>query len=224
MKNHIWLTTCIFLLLSSPALARRGERSGFNFGTTMRASGYDSSRHGSAVQTAGDHESADGQSIKPYLGYATGGIFNFGLNATVEKNHKTTTYPTSEKSQTEVTQSSQLRGAAIFGRLLFGQILYFEGSIGGYSEKLSSSTEQLELGGNGTFTGTRTDSSLRAFGTGYSFGGGFELPISYGFYFTGNYSITSYRLREVKSSTELGSSLENQESKALAFGIAYYGN
>ncbi len=99
--------------------------------------------------------------------------------------------------------------------------MFMEAGAGAYSQNTDVHNEYKLSGEAGSFTGKSEDYKVAGIGPGYHVGGGLELPINNGFYFSGAYMIRSYSLRDT-SKSEYGSPIGSQQKRELTFGIAYY--
>lgn len=212
------------LAAASSAYAKRGDsREGFNFGTSMRLLD-DSDRTNPNDQTdkAVKTESSD-QSFSPYLGYSFG-AFNLGLVGNVgQRNLKIQEHSTNGAQENNRNTMTSVRSLSLFARFLFGKVLYFEVGGGVYSEDVSVHNESTMAGDAGSFTGQKEDYSISGTGPGYHVGGGLEIPITGGFYFTSSYLVKIYQLRDMSKGV-LGSKMAVDQRRELMFGIAYYYN
>ncbi len=214
---RIYLTPILVLsLFSSQAFARRGDqRGGFNFGTTLRViddtQEYDT-EGSSSTRTTSTY------SVTPHVGYAFWGLFNLGINSTIESSSifEQTKYVGSDTRQ--VDTRSSLSGGGLFGRLLFGKVMYMEATIGAY--RGNSSVTTTTLSGNSEFSGTSETDHTTGIGYGYGFGLGLEIPIDNGFYFTGAYTTRSLFLKDYQDTTV--DSRQNNLKSEFQFGISHY--
>lgn len=208
------------IVYSHEALARRSDREGFNFGSSVRIMDADDRGQSSAFSDKNTRTKSSGQSFSPHVGYAFGPI-NLGLKLNLENKYE-------EFNETSPTSSQQLsrdattvtKAASLFSRFNFGKIMFFEAAAGVYSQTKDIHTEIRNVSG-GSFTGSSDDYKLQGMGPGYSVGAGIELPAANGFYFTGSYLVHSFQLRDTVHSS-YGSVIGSQQKRELAFGVSYY--
>ncbi len=225
MKPALRTTLGLFIsmtpiLMSTAAEARRGDREGLNFGSSVRIMDSDDRGESSTLNSNNTRTKSAGQAFSPYVGYAFGPM-NLGLMINIESKYE-------EFTETSTTSNQQLsrdattasKAISLFSRFNFGKIMYLEAGAGVYSQTTSVHTELRSVNG-GTFSGSSDDYKLQGIGPGYHTGIGMELPASNGFYFTGSYKVHNYMLRDtVKSS--YGSVIGSQQKRELSFGISYY--
>ena len=203
--NHILIIMA--LILAPEAFAKKSKRTGFNFGTTVRA--LDDSR------MTGDEDvtiqSQSSKAVSPYVGYAFSGYFNLGLSIFIEEN--TLKWESEEGGRSlTVEDTTSIRGGMIFSRLLFGKFFFLEAGIGGAHGTVRKATTIVE---NNTLS--ETESTQGGAGIGYQAGGGLEAPIGLGFYFTSAFYHRSLDLRDVQSNQKLATS-----KSEFVFGLAHY--
>lgn len=208
------------LLCSTAAHARRGDREGLNFGSSVRIMDSDDRGESNSINNSNTRTKSAGQAFSPYVGYAFGPM-NLGLMLNVENKYE-------EFTETSATSNQQLsrdatttsKAISLFSRFNFGKIMFLEAGAGVYSQTTSVHTELRSVSG-GNFTGSSDDYKLQGIGPGYHTGVGMELPAANGFFFTGSYMVHNYMLRDTVNSS-YGSVIGNQQKRELAFGIAYY--
>jgi len=207
---------------STAAVARTTQRTGLNFGTSVRSIDANERTTPADGSTINSQVTTTGQGVDPYIGYAFTS-FNLGLvyssdDSTSETNEVTTDGLTSVNHKT--AQSTQ--GLSFFTRFLFANYFFFEGGFGLYKEtqKIHIETRQVQSGG--AFVGTSDDSSFTGMGPGYHAGGGLELPISGGFYFTTAYQVRMVQLRDHVDSNSFGRKRSVTQKNEVLFGVAYY--
>jgi len=210
-----------FLALSTAAFAKKDKRDGFNFGTGIRLIGANDKINPTESSENTTVTKTSGQAFTPYVGYSFGAL-NLGLagyieSSTQEVNEKNKDGTVEIKRSTE----SSTKGISIFGRFLFGKVMFFEVGGGYYAQNLSMDNEYKTNTANG-FEGTSDSYSLNTSGLGTHFGGGLEIPIDDGFYFTGAYILRILQLRDMNSGSEFGTKHSVQEKRELTFGLAHY--
>jgi hypothetical protein len=202
------------------AYARRNDREGLNFGSSIRVMDSDDRGQKSQLSNSETRTKSAGQAFSPYVGYAFGPM-NLGLMLNIENKYEEFSETSSSTSQIlnrEATTNS--KAISLFSRFNFGKIMFFEAGGGIYTQSKSVHTELRSVSG-GTFTGTSDDYKLNGMGPGYHMGAGIELPADNGFFFTGSYMVHNYQLRDTTHSS-YGSLIGSQQKRELAFGIAYY--
>lgn len=205
---------------STIAFARRADREGLNFGSSVRIMDSDDRGQSSAISNKDTRTKSAGQAFTPYVGYAFGPL-NLGLMLNVENKYEefTETSPTSNQQLSREASTSS-KAMSIFSRFNFGKIMFFEAGAGVYSQTTNVHTEIRSVSG-GTFSGSSDDYKLQGVGPGYHMGAGLELPAANGFFFTGSYMVHNYQLRDTAHSS-YGSVIGSQQKRELAFGISYY--
>lgn len=209
--------------LSDVAEARgRNDRAGLNFGTTVRVINKDERANAGIGSDKNTKVSSSSQSISPYIGYSTG-TFNLGLSYSYE-GAVSESREASEDGQTIIERKSELagKGLNIYSRFLFGKVFFFEAAGGIYSEKTKVTSEQKQLTGDGTFTGEEDTYEIKGVGFGYNVGGGLELAMGNGFYFSSAYQVRMVSLRDHNGGTDLGKKRSNSQKREVLFGISYY--
>jgi hypothetical protein len=205
---------------STAADARRSDREGFNFGSSVRIMDSDDRGESSTITNKNTRTKSSGQAFSPYVGYAVGPL-NLGLMLNVENKYEefTETSPTSSQQLSRDATTSS-KAISLFSRFNFGKIMFFEAGAGIYNQNSSIHTELRSVNG-GSFTGSSDDYKIQGMGPGYHMGAGLELPAANGFYFTGSYMVHNYQLRDTSHSS-YGSLIGSQQKRELAFGISYY--
>ena len=206
--------------------ARRGERTGFNFGTSLGVSSGSDRGQSSSNEDSRSAIDASATSVQPYIGFVLGNHFNLGLSLGFQ-NSSTSDVETNDVEGFEVRRlrEGQLRQASLTMRFLFAEVMFFEAGAGVYDRRVAITNETMTGGTNGTFNARREEYSLRGTGPGYHAGGGFEIPIDRmeGFYFTTAYMVRFFTLRENASGLhELGKKTSRIRQQELTFGIAHY--
>jgi len=209
--------------LASPAEARaRSQRTGFNFGTTVRMLGTNDHTNAGEGSDKNTHTETNSQLVSPYVGYAFSAV-NLGVVYSNESRTSDSTEAAEDGSTTTQRQSDEsTSGLSVFARFLFGDYFYFEAGGGLYEDNLKVHSEVKNSQTGGAFTGSQDDYQVKGVGPGYQLGGGLELPISGGFYFTSSYQVRIVQLRDYKGGSNLGSKRSGTQSRELLFGLAYY--
>lgn len=218
-----FLAVTLPLLQGTEAYARRSDREGVNFGTSVRLMDSDNRSNAPSASDPSTRSQSTGQAFSPYAGYSFGEL-NFGLAGLIENRHDVNHESTASTNQ-EVTRDAQTvtKALSLFARFNFGKVMFMEIGGGAYSETTDVHNEYRLAGDSGNFTGKSDDYKLAGIGPGYHVGGGMELAITNGFYFTGAYMVRSYSLRDTTKS-EYGSLIGTQQKRELSFGISYYNN
>lgn len=208
-------------LQATEAYARRSDREGLNFGTSVRLMDSDNRSDSPSAADPATRTQTAGQAFSPYVGYSFGEL-NFGLAGMIENRHDTSSESTASTNQ-QVTRDLQTstKALSLFARFNFGKVMFMEIGAGAYSQATDVHNEYKLVSDGGQFTGKSEDYKVAGMGPGYNIGGGLELPISNGFYFTGAYMVRSYNLRDTTKS-EYGSKIGTQQKRELTFGMAYY--
>ena len=218
--NRIVLGLLAATTISQAAYARRADREGLNFGSSVRIMDSDDRGQQSALNEKNTRTKSAGQAFSPYLGYAFESL-NLGLMLNVENKYEEFSEKSSTSSQ-ELSRDAATSSKAVglFARFNFGNIMYFQAGAGIYSQVTNVHTELRNVNGS-AFDGTTEDYKLEGMGPGYHMGVGLELPAANGFFFTGSYMVHNYQLRDTAHSS-YGSLIGSQQKRELAFGIAYY--
>ncbi len=211
-------------LVSTQALARsrNSTREGFNFGTTVRMIGTND--RSTAGEGSDKNTKTDGTSqlINPYVGYAFGSL-NLGLMYSAESGSSETTESAADGSTTTTRKVQQSgRGGSLFARFLFGGVFFFEGGGGLYEDRLQVQTETKNAQGGGAFSGEQDEYEVKGVGPGYHVGGGLELQMGNGFFFTTAFQARMVQLRDYKGGSDLGNKRSQKQKREMLFGIAYY--
>ena len=223
------ITIVSFLLLSTAAedaFARRDRRQGFNFGVTLGLGNADARTIGAEQENASTNQTrskTDAVSASPYMGYVFFDRLNIGLQGLIENSSSEQETSSAESGITTTTNSkSQLKAGSLFFRFLFGKIMYFEAGAGVYEGRSNIETRTENSDTSGSFTGTREDYNTRGLGPGFHGGVGLEISVLNGFYFTSNFLLRSYQLREFSGGGSLGKKRGSVSSRELSFGISHY--
>jgi hypothetical protein len=225
MKN---VTTAVLALLGvtigslwpTHALARRSDREGLNFGTSFRILDSDDRGQQSAVSDKNTRTKSSGQAFSPYLGYSFGAL-NLGLLMNIENKSETFTESNVEKNQL-VSRDAKTAGKSmsLFSRFNFGKVMFFEVGLGMYNQSSTVLSETRSTDGE-VFAGSSSEHKASGVGPGYHLGGGLEVPVDNGFYFSTSFMVHSYQLHDTTRSS-YGSIIGSQEKRELSFGISYY--
>jgi hypothetical protein len=220
--GSMYLYVLSITFLAGEAQARsRSDREGLNFGTSVRLMDSDNRSNATSTDSPTARNQSAGQAFSPYLGYSFGEI-NLGLAGTAENRRDVTSETTASTNQ-QVTRESQTttKSLSIFARFNFGKVMFMEVGAGAYNQVTDVHNEYKLIGDAGSFNGKSEDYKVEGIGPGYHVGGGLELPINNGFYFSGAYMVRSFALRDTKKS-QFGDPIGSQQKKELSFGIAYY--
>lgn len=209
------------LMQASVAEARRSDREGLNFGTSVRLMDADNRSNATTSNDPSTRTQSTGQAFSPYVGYSFGEI-NLGLAGMIENRHDVSNENTASTNQ-QVTRDAQTttKSLSLFARFNFGKVMFMEVGGGAYNQVTDVHNEYKLVGDAGSFTGKSEDYKVAGMGPGYHFGGGLELPINNGFFFSAAYMVRAYSLRDT-SKSEYGSPIGSQQKRELSFGIAYY--
>lgn len=210
-------------ILASPAYARRGERDGFNFGSTLRMVTADEPSIATNAGGNSKRAASEVHTVRPQLGYVFNGIFHLGMDMTFEsESRQESLNGLSEDQKINSEKTSDLTGAGLVSRFLFGRVMYLEAGVGYYERKATVFNEYTTDLGNGAFTGQKEQFKTRAVGMGYHLGGGVEFPIAYGFHFTSNYLVHNYALKPYRMDASIKRDSEQETRRELNFGLNYY--
>lgn len=217
-----FLLLIIGLTVTANAHARRPQRSGFNFGTSIRLVDVGHKTTPGIGSDQNTQMTSDSQAITPYVGYAFDSL-NFGL-AFVAENGREEVVERSENGFSTTTRQSSRRttGGNVFLRFLFGEVFFFEAAGGIYQEQLNIAHERKEQQGDGDFSGESDAYEVRGLGPGYHFGAGLELPMGGNFFFTSAYQFRMVTLRDYGDGMSLGKRRSMSEKREALFGVAYY--
>ncbi len=207
-------------LWPSKALARRSDREGLNFGTSFRILDNDDRGQQSSVSDQNTRTKSSGQAFSPYLGYSFGAI-NLGLLMNIENKSETFTESNIDKNQL-ISRDAQTSGKSLglFSRFNFGKVMFFEAGLGMYSQSSTVQSETRSTDGE-LFAGSHSTHKSSGVGPGYHLGGGLEIPVDNGFFFSTSFMAHSYQLHDTTRSS-YGSVIGSQEKRELSFGISYY--
>jgi hypothetical protein len=208
------------LIIATGAEARRADREGLNFGSSIRILDNDDRGESNSLNKNSTRTKSSGQAFSPYVGYAFGPL-NLGLMLNVEtKAEEFTESNASNGQQLNRQATTSSKAVSLFTRFNFGKIMYLGAGAGLYSQNTDVRSEVRSSTGE-TFTGSTNTYKLRGIGPGYHAGIGIELPAVNGFFFTGAYVVHNYTLRDTANSG-YGSVIGTQQKRELSFGIAYY--
>jgi hypothetical protein len=211
-----------FTLGSGEAFARKSQRQGFNFGTTVRLISTNDRSIAGEGSDKNTKSAGSSQQVNPYVGYAFDSL-NLGLMYTSETGASETSEEAADGSTTvNRTVNHMGRGASLFARFNFGGVFFFEGGGGLYEDRMQVTTETKHSIGNGQFTGEEDSYEVKGVGPGYHIGGGLELAMGNGFYFTSAYQVRMVQLRDYKGGNDLGKKRSQTQKREALFGIAYY--
>lgn len=220
--STFFLLTGILFWTSQEASARsRSQRTGFNFGTSLRLLDHDD-RTNAQEETGKTTRSQTGSRlVTPYLGYSFGSI-SLGL-AYLAESRVTSTAETRQDGTVTARHSHQTaHGGSLYGRFLFASVFFFETGIGLYSDTLDVTTENRTPQGDGAFAGASDSHQVKGTGPGFHAGIGLELPIASGFFFTSQYQVRKVTLWDYTGGSSLGSKRSQTTRNEALFGIAYY--
>ncbi len=226
MKKLIFQTIVLLtgiIALGSEAFAGRRDREGFNFGTSF---GYETGQDRNfASDTSSTKSNVDtsSSSVSPYLGVVVSEYFNLGISSIFRSSSVHEREHNIASSQ-RVERDKQINTKAVnlFTRFLFGETMFFELGAGLYDQSLNIHNEYLSDYDNGAFDGQREDYTVRGIGTGYHMGGGIEVPINRGFYFTSSYIVRVYNLRNYRGNGDLGAKVGYNQKRDISFGLSHY--
>jgi len=221
-SSHYLITSLLFLGFAPNALAKKDQREGLNFGLGLHFSNGDDKSLAGDETTKDSHKKSAVQSVSPYLGYVFFDTINLGINGLFEQASAEETQTTkADNRKNKRTSDSTLKSGGLFLRFLFAKFMYFEGGMGIYDRRLHVQNEYTSDGGDGIFTGQREEYTVHGIGPGYHLGAGIEVAVINGFYFTTNYLVRSFTLRD-KSSGSIGKKRARVEQRELTFGLAHY--
>jgi hypothetical protein len=201
----------------------RGKRQGFNFGTNIRMM----TDNDQFLPTGNDNKSSkihrSSHAVSPFVGYAFKEFLNLGVNVYYENSEVEEKGHDNPMTMEKFYQNStSVKGAGVFGRFLFARVMFFEAGLGIYDQKVTSRIETRSIKGK-NFEGSVQSDEARGMGPGYHLGGGLELPITEGFYFTTSYLMRMYHLRDYKpQAQDLGAKRAREQRRELTFGIMHY--
>lgn len=218
--------TMIVLATASSVQARGRDRSGFNFGASVKIQNK-SDRGVGADSTTRSNILSEDRTVNPHAGFVIGDHLNLGLALSFENASSASTEEVvGTTERVDRVRSSAMRSASFFGRFLFGESMFFEAGIGLYDQSVKVENQYTFGSEDNSFTGKRESYSVRGVGPGYHAGGGFEIEMGRrsGFYLTTTYLIRSYDLKQVEGESSLGEELSSVTRQEVAFGISHYVN
>lgn len=206
-----------------PDALARGNREGFNFGTSVRVLNGDDRTYANESNDKNTQTKSGSQAVNPFLGYSFG-LFNFGLQGTAES-RSTESVEKSSSTNQEIRRHTEasLKGISLFSRFLFGEVMFMEVGAGLYDETVRVDNTHTSAMGDGIFAGERETYEINGSGPGYHMGGGIELPMGGDFYFTSAYMVRLIQLRETSGGV-LGKKKAYEQKRELTFGISHYIN
>jgi hypothetical protein len=220
----LMLAAASFALPATPAQARRASREGLNFGTTVRLLDNDERTIAGLGSDKNTKMESSSQAVNPYIAYAFESL-NIGLMASVESK-ASRLEEQSEDGSEKTTRTTDVdgKGGSLFARFLFGNVFFFVGGVGLYQEKqkVSIETKRSVDGSEGEFTGDLDEYQVEGIGPGYHVGGGLELPMGAGFFFSTAYQVRTVQLRDHAGGSELGRKRSQQQKREVLFGISHY--
>ena len=208
---------------SGAAFAKRDQRDGFNFGSSVRMITNNDRTYGDQTSGVDGTTKSSSQSYNPFVAYSTG-LLNLGITAHVESADTATTEQ--QKSTNQIVDrksSTDVKGTSVFGRFLFGKVMFFELGLGVYKQKVTVNNQYTNMSGSGSFSGNSDSYTLDSAGPGYHMGAGLELPIADGFYFTTSYLVRIFQLRDI-SDGSFGAKRAYEQKRELTFGLEHYLN
>ena len=220
---YIVIAVVVWSISSTIALARYEDRSGINFGTTIKILSNIDSNKASDENISNSKVNEKSTAVHPYVGYAFGEFFNVGLAFSYENYSSEKTYLNKINAQNiSLITQTQTRSLSLYSRFMFADYFYFESGLGIYQQKLSILNEYTSNNGGGVFSGEKEEYSSTGIGLGWHFGGGIEIPITNGFYVNTNYIVRAIEIRDFKNNSEIGPHKGVSQSQELNFGIVYY--
>jgi hypothetical protein len=124
--------TLVAATTTEVAYARRSDREGLNFGSSIRVMDSDDRGQKSELSNKETRTKSAGQAFSPYLGYAFGPM-NMGLMLNIENKYEEFSETSPSTNQTlnrEATTTS--KAMSLFARFNFGKIMFFEAGAGVY--------------------------------------------------------------------------------------------
>ena len=218
--------TILLLAFSQNAWARHSDdRTGFNFGTSFQMSDSTEPSFSTGSQGAPSQSTGQTRVTEPYIGYAFADFLSFGINGTfADYRGNDTVKGSSDGESITTTRSSSLTGGGLYTRLLFGQVMFLELGAGYYERLTVVNTEYVKNLASGGFSGNMSAAKIRAQGAGYRLGGGVEIPIANGFFFTTGYYASFYQLSPSDAPSNVDRSQFFENRHEITFGLANYYN
>lgn len=210
------------LSISGTSYAKRDKRNGFNFGVSLRLLDTEDKSLAGNETVKNSEIQTEVQSVRPYFGVVIFDAFNVGLSGLFE-NQKTQEQLVSTEDERSISRTSQsiLKSYNLFSRFMFAKFMYFEGGFGLYDRTTKVENEFTSDKGDGIFVGEREEYRVRGVGFGYHLGGGLEIPVTNGFYFTANYLVRTFQLRDQSKDT-IGKKRARVQKRELTFGLSHY--
>lgn len=222
MKRMLAAVAVFSAMAATTAEARRGERTGFNFGTTVRVLDNEERTHAGEGSDKNTHLTSSSTQVNPYIGYAFE-PFNLGLSFTTESRSSTLKEENADGMTTTTRKTSvDGKGFNLFARFNFGKVFFFEAAGGLYDEKMKVDIEKKTTTEGDAFVGEHDAYEVRGVGPGYNLGAGMELSMGGGFYFTSAYQVRIVQLRDREGGGELGRKRSQTQKREVLFGIAHY--
>lgn len=233
MKNRImYIAGIIFIIasISSVAMARgrSSDRNGFNFGTSVKMQTGDDRTFSGGDSDKNVQVKSSSQSINPYMGYSINGLINLGIVVMMDDIHSETIEKSQDGNQELIRKKDTTsKGASLFGRFLFGKVMFLELGGGVYHEKTKFENETKSNTEDGAFEGQREEYDVTGIGPGYHFGGGVEIPMGGGFYFSTAYLVKVFQLRNSSDGNTGGLDLFGKkraydQRRELQFGVSHF--
>lgn len=220
---YVFIVVVVWSISSTIALARYEDRSGINFGTTIKILSNIDSNKDSDENISNSKVNSKSSAVHPYVGYAFAEFFNVGLTVGYENYFSVKTYLNKISAQKiSLTTQTQIKSVSLYSRFMFADYFYFESGLGIYQQKLSIINEFTFTNGTGVFSGEKEEYSSTGIGLGWHFGGGIEIPIINGFYVNTNYIVRAIEIHDFKNNSEIGPRKGVSQSQELNFGIVYY--
>ena len=222
MRFEVICSLLLAVVFATPAEARKSKRRGFNFGTSLRMVEIEQPSSVLNHDNENSRTSSEFHSIKPFMGYAFGNVISIGAAAVIEEEIREGLIDgINETQKIERDVKSNFAGGSLFFKLLFGRVMFLETGVGYFQRNTNISTMHIEEYPDSSFTGTQEEKKITTAGPGYYLGGGVELPIAYGFFFTTNYRMNFYNLKPYKTEASLVKT-GDEKSKEISFGLAHY--
>ena len=161
--------------------------------------------------------------MNPYLGYSFG-TFSLGLSFSTESDRRSLV-ETAEDGSEELIRDTEksTRGTSLYSRFLFGKYFFFEFGAGVYKQKQKIETQiKRNIAESGSFDGEESSNVIEGVGPGYHMGGGLEVPMGGGFFFTSAYQVRILQLRDHEGGSSLGAKRSFEQRRELLFGLAHY--
>ncbi len=218
------ITTSVLTIISTRAEARRDQRDGLNFGSSIRLFSDKGNIGPTSLSKNNSENTSSSYAVTPYIGYAfRGWNLHLGLSSLIEKTDaKLIETSIDGKTRTEREESTSIKNLNLQARFLFARIMFFEGGLGMYQQSTEISKLTATNYDAASFEGAKENYKVEGFGPGYHLGVGAEFPIKDGFNFTTAYLVRTYQIRAKNSGEDLGTRLGRQQKSELSFGLSYY--